>query len=342
VRERQSLAGRCQQGTRLSLFQASSLEALRVAIGPLGPTLPCRGTGGTSHMSVRRSLHTGLRQAFAVLLPARTMGVMSDGRAYGQACVLRAVTFTDGVTADYHPFASFTAISPPTVTIPTLSYLTELAFFISQSDGWSAPATNPVEVGLSYRPSRCYVARSLSEDYLLSLAERTFLKLWAVPNSFYASGKELTDLIVPFGDDVIIISDKACRFDFKKSLNVAWGRWYRSGIEDSLRQLKTAMRQVRRAPDSIFTDARASIPLPWSVAPGGKPRFHLVAIARPDSSPGVIPPEWPGLRYVANAHGEPFKIGKLEVGGSRFMSSMVRRLTCCLSRSTLRPISSPI
>ena len=34
----------------------------------------------------------------------RTMGVIGDGRTYDQACALRAVTSTDGMTADYYPF----------------------------------------------------------------------------------------------------------------------------------------------------------------------------------------------------------------------------------------------
>lgn len=159
------------------------------------------------------------------------------------------------------------------------------------------------------------MAPSSSEAFLLNLAERTFLKLWAIPNSFYAPNKELTDLIVPFGDDVIIISDKACRFDFEKPLSITWGRWYRNAIEDSVRQLKTAMQRVQRRPEGIFTDVQARLPVPWPVAQGGKPRFHLVSIARPNNSPDEITPEWPGLRYVSCAQGEPYRIGKIDVGG---------------------------
>lgn len=51
-----------------------------------------------------KGLYDKIWQAFCVLLPVRTVGVQGDARTYERVLALRAVTSTDGMTADWYPF----------------------------------------------------------------------------------------------------------------------------------------------------------------------------------------------------------------------------------------------
>ena len=56
-------------------------------------------------------LYNKIWQAYAALLPVKTVGVMGDNRTYEYLCLLRAITSEDGMTADFYNFEkSFTQL----------------------------------------------------------------------------------------------------------------------------------------------------------------------------------------------------------------------------------------
>ena len=53
----------------------------------------------------KENLYDKIWQAYAALLPVKTVGVMGDNRTYDYICLLRAITSSDGMTADYFDFS---------------------------------------------------------------------------------------------------------------------------------------------------------------------------------------------------------------------------------------------
>ena len=56
---------------------------------------------------IKHNLYNKIWQAYAALLPVKTVGVMGDSRTYEYICLLRAVISEDGMTADYFNFPKF-------------------------------------------------------------------------------------------------------------------------------------------------------------------------------------------------------------------------------------------
>jgi hypothetical protein len=167
-----------------------------------------------------------------------------------------------------------------------------------------------------------------TENQLLGLARDSFLSLWSFPNVFTdegrsggrGDGKELCDLMVVFGDDVLLFSDKNCAFPVTDNLHVAWDRWYRRAVQKSANQLSGAEKWIMRFPTRIFLDAKCSITLPISLPSAERRRVHLIAVAHGASEAGTK--HWDSIakgsngspildtRVVGRQHAEtPFVVG---------------------------------
>jgi hypothetical protein len=116
-----------------------------------------------------------------------------------------------------------------------------------------------------------------SEARLAEQSRQTFLSMWSYQNPHYGKRKELCDVLVVYGDDIIVISDKVIEFKARRGLEVAWKAWYKRAIEESVNQLRGAMKTIQRHPETIYLDADCSSPFPLELPVNA--RIHLVAVA---------------------------------------------------------------
>ncbi|HDS1714914.1 hypothetical protein HMH05_23380 [Pseudomonas sp. SbB1] len=94
------------------------------------------------------------------------------------------------------------------------------------------------------------------------------------------SAKEFADVMVVFGDDIVIFSDKHITYQSETDTKVAWKRWYKRAVTSSAKQLYGAKSWLERFPHRVFLDSKCTRPLPVQIPDITKIRFHLVAVTR--------------------------------------------------------------
>lgn len=143
------------------------------------------------------------------------------------------------------------------------------------------------------------------------------------------AGKELCDLLVVCGNEVIVFSIKAVRWNHDKDINIAWPRWYNRAIAKSVLQIRRAEQWIKYFPDRIFIDPHCMQKLPIPIPPSGTRKIHGVIVAlgahdacseffAGDSGSFIIAPH-----LLGDSHGDPdspgyspFTIGDLDPSGS--------------------------
>lgn len=132
-----------------------------------------------------------------------------------------------------------------------------------------------------------------SERALTRLAKKAFLSLWSYANVFTdegrasgkGDGKELCDLLIVFGNDVLMFSDKDCEYHADTDVKVAWPRWYKRAVEKSSKQLAGAEKFARNFPKRVFIDAQCQTPLPVALPDPAVARYFLIAVTRGAHAP---------------------------------------------------------
>src|SRR5437763_755846 len=107
-----------------------------------------------------------------------------------------------------------------------------------------------------------------AERYLARLCDGTFLSVWSHSGLYRGVGKELTDLLVVFENDVILFSDKHCAFPDTGDIDIDWARWFRTSVQKSADQLYGAERWLRASPDRVYLDPGCKHSFPFPIPRG--------------------------------------------------------------------------
>jgi len=103
-----------------------------------------------------------------------------------------------------------------------------------------------------------------------------FLKLWVYPNLYKNKGQELCDILIVFDNNIFVFSIKDINFNKDKEQNIAWERWKKRAIDDSIKQVNGAARWINEHPDRIFLDCNCTQPLPIKIIPEKIKIFKII------------------------------------------------------------------
>ena len=170
-----------------------------------------------------------------------------------------------------------------------------------------------------------------AERYLAKLCDRSFLSLWSYPNVYRdqgrrgtaSDGKEVCDLLVVFENDVIIFSDKDCRFPTSGDLNVDWCRWFKRAVKEPAEQIWGAERWIRSHSDRLYLDPKCTRPFPIELPNPKVARVHRIVVAHGGvrrcreelggSGSLMLLPSIVGSAHTNPSEGgRPFAIGQLD------------------------------
>lgn len=127
-----------------------------------------------------------------------------------------------------------------------------------------------------------------AERYLAKLGDKSFLNLWSYSsphrdqrdNPDATQGKEICDLLVVCAPHIIIFSEKTLAWQADRPLDVAWPRWFRGAVWESVKQIRGAERWITEHPDRIFLDRECTTRLPLALPPVGERIIHRVVVAQ--------------------------------------------------------------
>lgn len=127
---------------------------------------------------------------------------------------------------------------------------------------------------------------TLAERYVNRLCKASFLSLWSFSNPYRDQGKingghghEICDQMVLFDKEVLIFSDKDCKYPETPDEEFNWRRWFSRSIEAAARQSWGAEKWIRNHPDKIFLDRACQSKFPFDLTSLGSLNFHLIVVA---------------------------------------------------------------